>query len=162
AVPVSPGGSTTLYLADDVTKGKVPWQKGDWIAVATTSFSPFETEFVQLASDPKVADSGAPNGAKSVVTVTPPPRYYHFGRLPPTGKLDDDDKRTFGVDERAEVGLISRNVKLTATISPNNIHWGGDLKILVNAKEISIQGVEIEKFGKDQLGRYPIHFHQDN
>jgi hypothetical protein len=28
-------------------------------------------------------------------------------------------------------------------------------------KEVSIQGVEMQKFGKDQLGSYPIHFHMD-
>ena len=45
-------GASTLKLARDVTKGKGAWKANDWIAVATTSFSPFETEFVQLAADP--------------------------------------------------------------------------------------------------------------
>src|SRR5262249_3092332 len=153
---VPTGGSQTLYLADDVTQGKVPWKKGDWIAVATTSFSPFETEFVQLGSEPTAADSNTPNRAKSVVTLSDktPLQYYHFGSQPPTpSKLcmvnsrpqrvacDDPDfkscttacrsvpsllnfgdkpEQNYGVDERAEVGLISRTVKLTATVPDNN------------------------------------------
>jgi len=47
--PVERGGEATLHLAQDVRKGANPWKVDDWVAVATTSFSPYETEFVQIA-----------------------------------------------------------------------------------------------------------------
>ena len=36
-------GEKRISLSD-----KVDWQKGDWIVIATTSFSPFETEFAKI------------------------------------------------------------------------------------------------------------------
>jgi G8 domain len=171
--PVPDGGNTTLQLASDVT-GPNGWKKGDWIAVATTSFSPFETEFVQLASDPTVVVQGV----SSMLTLQQPLKFYHFGGMAPsTGAtkkcgaknpnvLDsycDDATKNFGVDERAEVGLISRNIKLTADtdMTGDGSHWGGELRFVMGYKQVALQGVEIEKFGKEQLGSYPIHFHMD-
>jgi hypothetical protein len=171
--PVPGGGNTTLQLASDVT-GPNGWKMNDWIAVATTSFSPFETEFVQLASDPTVVVKGA----SSKLTLKQPLKFYHFGGMAPsTGAtkkcgqknptlLDsycDDATKNFGVDERAEVGLISRNIKLTADTPINGMgtHWGGELRFVKGYNQVALQGVEIEKFGKSQLGSYPIHFHMD-
>lgn len=48
--PVPPGGDTNLQVQADVTEGQGAWQPGDWIAIATTSYSPFETEFAQIES----------------------------------------------------------------------------------------------------------------
>jgi hypothetical protein len=205
--PVAENGGTTLQLADDVTQGTGSanvgaWRSGDWIAVATTSFSPFETEFVQIDSVMPTAGGG------SQVTLKQALKYYHFGGPAPTPSqlctdkdgntkrlacgttdstcvtlgpcesvpsslnFDADQATNYGVDERAEVGLVSRNIKLTAETpspydssgnlirpQPANLHWGGEIRILKDFAEVAIQGVEIEKFGKDQRGSYPIHFH---
>ncbi|MBI4380783.1 MAG: G8 domain-containing protein [candidate division NC10 bacterium] len=159
--PVPANGATTLQLAKDVAAGAGAWQDGDWIAIATTSFSPFETEFVQINAP---VSKGA---AGSTVTLKQSLKYYHFGGSDPGPPSSANFKagadKNYGVDERAEVGLISRNIKLTAKIESgdNNAHWGGEIRILNGFKEVSIQGVEIEKFGKAQLGSYPIHFHLD-
>jgi hypothetical protein len=119
--PVPGNGNITLQLADDVSKD---WKAGDWIAVATTSYSPFETEFVRIAN----VTSNAPNPG-SVVTIPLDQAlvYYHFGGPAPStgtctdplGKIEpasfcDDYTKNYGVDERAEVGLISRNIVLTS------------------------------------------------
>ncbi|HEV3112230.1 MAG TPA: hypothetical protein VGY99_17225 [Candidatus Binataceae bacterium] len=172
-------GDQVLELADDVTTVTAPgeaWQPDDWIVVGTTSFVPFETEFVQIKT---VSPNPATGG--STVTLEEPLKYYHFGSEAPTadpisgpdGSCKDRDGNTvrasfcdkanknYGVDERAEVGLISRDIKLTSAVpdSAESLHWGGEIKIHQGFKKVSIQGVEIEKFGKDQLGSYPIHFH---
>ena len=57
------------------------------------------------------------------------------------------------------MGLISRNVKLTSTITGKDQHWGGEIKIMAGYKAVEIQGAELEKFGKDQASSYPLHFH---
>ena len=46
--------ATQILVAGDVTNGGTNrgWQADDWIAVATTSFSPWETEFVQITTKP--------------------------------------------------------------------------------------------------------------
>jgi hypothetical protein len=197
-VPVGADGAQTLRLADDVTQGKGRWQDHDWIAVGSTSFSPFDTEIVEIAS---VSSKPIDNPTGSDVFLSTPLLHYHFGSTAPTPSkicivnnvptyyacgdstipdqcknnqcisqpspinYSDPAAQNFGVDERAPVALLSRNIALTATIAgtdQGNIHWGGETKELKGFKEVSIQGVEMQKFGKDQLGSYPIHFHIDN
>ena len=166
AAPVAAGGESTLYLAADVTKGiGASWKAGDWIVVATSSFSPFESEFVQIRT---VKPS---EGGGSVLTLEQPLRHYHFGSadpgVPSAANYGAGKEVNFGIDERSEVGLISRSITFTArtpaTASADpmdqNLHWGGEIRILAGYTEAVIQGVELEKFGKARLGSYPIHFH---
>lgn len=163
AAPVAAGGESTLYLARDVSRGSNPWKPGDWITVATSSFSPFETEFVQIAS---VSTSGQ----GSALTLRQPLRHYHFGGddpgVPGAANFGAGRATNFGVDERAEVGLITRNIRLTSqTPDPatapadTRLHWGGDMRLCAGFGEARVRGVEFEKFGKEKLGAYPIHFH---
>ncbi|MDM0015614.1 hypothetical protein QTH87_24465 [Variovorax sp. J22P168] len=161
--PVAEGGQRRLHLAADVTQGSAGWKAGDWIVVATSSFSPFESEFVQIQSI-------EPAGGGSVVTLVQPLRHYHFGGadpgLPSEANFGADARTNYGVDERSEVGLVSRSITFTArtasaTDDPKNQnhHWGGEIRLLPGFAEASIQGVELEKFGKARNGSYPIHFH---
>ncbi len=160
-VPVPAGGNTTLQLAADVTTGPAAWQQGDWIVIAGTSFSPFEGEFVQIDSLSKNSDGG------TTVKVRQPLTSYHFGGKDPgppgAANYAADSTTNFGVDERAEVGLISRSLVLTSDTpaSGPDDHYGGEIKIISGFSAVEIQGVELQKFGKDQLGTYPIHFHMD-
>jgi hypothetical protein len=191
---VGTDGAETLRVADDVTQGTGRWQNGDWIAVGSTSFSPFDTEIVKIAS---ITSKPTDNPTGSDISLETPLVHYHFGSTAPTpsqlctvsnvptffqcGKApggcnslctsqpsplnySDPDTQNYGVDERAAVALLSRNIKLTSTIEGKdaaNHHWGGETRSLMGLKEVSIQGVEMQKFGKDQLGSYPIHFHMD-
>lgn len=183
-------GPYTLHLAADVSKGTEGWTAGDWIVVAATGFDPFDSEFVQIAS--VQGNSGptcesTPQGC-STVTLKQPLKHYHFGSLPPSSAtatcaatvgasatqpkfLCDDASRNYGVDERAEVGLISRDIELTSETEPPpvttvpppataSVHWGGEIMIHAGFKKVAIQGVRLSKFGKDQLGSYPLHFHR--
>ena len=197
----------TLRLAADVTQGQRPWEDGDWIVVGTSSFSPFESEFVRIDGAPTRDGAGG-----SVVRIAQPLEYAHFGSDPPTpsqqcsveGRMravacgsvagctapctsapsalnfNDPEASNFGIDERAEVGLISRSITLTATtpapppadrepLDPDpSLHWGGEIRVSgIHAgdpgapvpPDVHIVGVEMEKFGKDQLGSYPLHIH---
>lgn len=152
--PVGVTGDTTLQLAD-----QVDWQPGQWIVVAGTDFSPDSAEFVLISS---VSNCSSPGGCTITLDSRTPLVNYHFGGPAPdtgAGALTDGASKNYGVDERAEVALISRNVKLTSTITGSHPHRGGEIKILAGYKAVQIQGVELEKFGKDQIGSYPIHFH---
>ena len=193
--PVPSTNNRTLYLTADVTKagkGQDPWEHGDWIVVATTDYTPFHSEFVQIDT---VKSGGNVKGAGSTITLMQPLEYYHFGSLPPSPATVDNGKcadpfaksahpvnpngqpqflcdgpdRNYGVDERAEVGLISRDIELTSVTEPvtkvpppatSSVHWGGEIKIHTKFDRVVIQGVRLSKFGKDQLGSYPIHFHE--
>ncbi len=157
--PVSSDGDRVIHVKDNVADGRNihRWLPGDWIVIGTTSYSPFESEFVQIKS----IDT---EGSGSIITLEQPLVHYHFGGHDPGRPSAENYKagpdKNYGIDERAEVGLISRNIKFTSTSSnANSIHWGGEIRILQGFEEATIEGVELEKFGKDQLGSYPIHFH---
>jgi hypothetical protein len=124
-VPVPTGGANTIQVA-----GKLDWKVGDWIVVASTDFDPDAGEFVQIKSAPTY-DSGT-----KITTISLEQNLvnYHFGGAAPDNSLGDpnckngdgvlvpasyceDAGQNFGVDERAEVGLITRNIKLTSTQS---------------------------------------------
>ena len=141
-----------VHLAD-----KVDWLPGDWIVIATTSFSPFETEFARI----KAIDD-----TKTVLTLADALVYYHFGGadpgVPSKSNFNAGRETNWGVDERAEVGLISRNITLTSELSGSpDDHGGGETVFRQGFKEVSVQGVELSLFGKPKLGSYPIHFHMD-
>ncbi|MGA7964737.1 MAG: hypothetical protein WCB49_02365 [Gammaproteobacteria bacterium] len=177
---VASTGLKTLHLTADVTKGEEGWLPGDWIVVATTNYVPFDSEFVQIdsvTSNPNPGCADSTDGC-STVTLKQPLKYYHFGSLAPSPAtatcadpldanktqpafLCDGPDRNYGVDERAEVGLISRDITLSSAVpsNPDSLHWGGEIMIHKGFKQVAIQGVRLEKFGKDQLGSYPIHFH---
>ena len=157
ASPVAASGATTLQLAD-----AVDWHPGQWIVVAGTDFSPDSAEFVRLAA----VDCSLRTAGNCTITLDPntPLVNYHFGGPAPdrgAAAFQDGVEKNYGIDERAEVGLISRNVKLTATITGPDTANGGEIVVLPGFKEVSIQGVELEKFGKARIGSYPIHFHMD-
>jgi len=77
----SPVGDSSLDLADDIAPpAGGAWQAGDWIVVATTSFNPFETEFVRI----KKPNSGSPAGAR--VDVDQKLKYAHFGSPIPVSR----------------------------------------------------------------------------
>ena len=154
-----------IQLARSVTDGSTPWRDGDWIVIATTSYSPFESEFAQIE---KVSGTE--------ITLKTPLKHYHFGGLDPglpasapgtaSASFAYGKDRNYGVDERAEVGLISRNIRLTADTADGfaaptdtNRNWGGETKFCSGFKDVALEGVEIEKFGKEALGSYPIHLH---
>jgi len=155
--PVGIGGDTTLKLS-----GKVDWQPNQWIVVAGTDFAPDSAEFVRIAS---TSNCAATDSGECTVTLdaATPLIHYHFGSPKPSlgdAAFKDGSARNGGVDERAEVGLISRNVKLTATVTSAKPAWGGEIMIMSGFKEVAVRGVELEKFGKGQLGSYPLHFHK--
>ncbi|MDD4904955.1 MAG: G8 domain-containing protein [Methylobacter tundripaludum] len=197
---------TTLTLAT-----AVDWQIGDWISVATTSFSSHQTEIVQICAvnntfpnpDPGVSPTPAIQGVPPYTITGIPPqvsqltlcnklKHYHYGGLTPTpsffpsgttqtvaaggNPIDvsnqarsfyDGSERNYGIDERAEVALLSRNIKLTSVAgSPGdaNNFIGGHLVAMVSATgkpspTLQLVGVEIEKFGQALVGRYPVHLH---
>jgi hypothetical protein len=182
AVPVPDNApDTTLRVAK-----AVDWRPGDWIVVASTDFSEDHQEFVQIESI--VRD---PAGDVATITLNPetPLQRYHFGGPAPTkdvlptglsdcngvdpgdidvtglpGSFCDGGARNFGVDERAEVGLLSRAIRLTARTSPAHPHYGGQIRIEPGVAEVRIEGVELENFGQairvdDHQSAYPIHFH---
>ena len=114
----------------------VDWRAGDRLALAPSGFDASETEEATVA-----AVSG------STVTLRDPVRFRHWGTV------------TDGVDERAEVGLLTHNIVVTSDASAAQTGVGGQV-IVLRGGRLEANGVEFAGLGqRGKLGRYPIHFH---
>jgi len=112
------------------------WRVGDEIVLASTDFDPRQAERRTIS---------AISGNK--ITLDKKLDYMHFGKI------------TFDVDERGEVGLLSRNVKLQASADAEQSFFGGHLMAMATSK-MFVEGVEFNRMGQNlTLARYPIHWH---
>jgi cell migration-inducing and hyaluronan-binding protein len=114
------------------------WHKGDVIALASTDFDSTQAEKRTIAAI-----------AGNVITLDQPLKYMHFGKI------------TFGVDERGEVGLLTRNILIHASADAERSYFGGHIMAEAGAK-MYVSGVELTRMGQNMhLARYPIHWHID-
>ena len=112
------------------------WKKGDVIVVASTDFDPHQAERRTIASV-----SG------KVITLDQKLEYMHYGQV------------TFGVDERGEVGMLSRNIRIQASADAENSFSGGHVMAMTGST-MQVSGVEFFRMGQhENLARYPIHWH---
>jgi cell migration-inducing and hyaluronan-binding protein len=114
------------------------WQVGDQIVLASTDYIPRQAEQRTIA---------AISGNK--ITLDKNLEYMHFGKI------------TFDVDERGEVGNLTRNIKVQATPDAEQSFFGGHIMAMVTSK-MYVEGVELYRMGQNlELARYPIHWHLD-
>src|SRR5271156_5278676 len=112
------------------------WRAGDVIVLASTDFDPHQAERRTIA---------AIRGNR--ITLDKKLDYMHFGKI------------TFDVDERGEVGLLTRNIKLQASADAEQSFYGGPVMAMVGSK-MFVEGVELNRMGQNMtLARYPIHWH---
>jgi hypothetical protein len=124
-------GSTSIEVLD--ASG---WRVGDEIVLASTDFDPRQAERRTIA---------AISGNK--ITLDGKLDYMHFGEI------------TFGVDERGEVGLLTRNIKIQASADAEETYFGGHIMAMPSSK-MFVSGVELNRMGQHMtLARYPIHWH---
>ncbi|ESO95476.1 hypothetical protein LOTGIDRAFT_160629 [Lottia gigantea] len=91
-------------------------------------------------------------------------QYSHYGEV------------TEGVDERGEVGLLSRNIRFEGQMEPvcygttekeqelcswfKKDTFGGHFKVVNGFNVVHVEGAEFKHMGQQfSLGNYPIHFH---
>jgi G8 domain-containing protein len=112
------------------------WRKGDVIVLASTDFDSTQAEKRTIAAI-----------AGNVITLDQPLKYMHFGKI------------TFGVDERGEVGLLTRNILIQASDDAERSYFGGHIMAMVGS-QMHVSGVELNRMGQNMhLARYPIHWH---
>ncbi len=112
------------------------WVAGDEIVLASTDFDPRQAERRTIS---------AIRG--NTITLDKKLDYMHFGKI------------TFDVDERGEVGLLTRNIKLQASADAEQSFFGGHVMAMA-ASKMFVEGVEFNRMGQNlTLARYPIHWH---
>jgi cell migration-inducing and hyaluronan-binding protein len=112
------------------------WRVGDEIVLASTDFDPRQAERRTIS-----AIKG------NTITLDRKLEYMHFGEI------------TFGVDERGEVGLLTRNIRIQASADAEQSYFGGHVMAMSGSK-MYVSGVEFNRMGQHlTLARYPIHWH---
>ncbi|WP_054529329.1 G8 domain-containing protein [Erythrobacter sp. SG61-1L] len=112
------------------------WRKGDEIVLASTDFDPRQAERRTIT---------AIRG--NTLTLDMPLQYMHFGEV------------TYGVDERGEVGLLTRNIRIQASDDAESSYFGGHIMAMAGSK-MYVSGIELNRMGQHlHLARYPIHWH---
>jgi cell migration-inducing and hyaluronan-binding protein len=124
-------GSTRIEVLD-----ASEWRVGDEIVLASTDFNPRQAERRHIAAI-----------RRDTITLDEPLTYMHFGRI------------TFGVDERGEVGLLTRNIKIQASADADDNYFGGHIMAMAGSR-MTVSGIELTRMGQHlTLARYPIHWH---
>src|SRR5262252_3406810 len=112
------------------------WRTGDMIVLASTDFDAHQAERRTIA---------AIRG--NTITLDKKLDYMHYGKI------------TFDVDERGEVGMLSRNILIQASPDADQTLFGGHIMAMIGSK-MFIEGVELNRMGQNMhLARYPIHWH---
>src|SRR5690606_30558262 len=112
------------------------WRVGDEIVLASTDFNPRQAEKRRI-----VRIRG------NVITLDRPLEWMHFGEI------------TYGVDERGEVGLLTRNIRIQASADAEESWFGGHIMAMAGST-MTVSGIELYRMGQHlTLARYPIHWH---
>jgi hypothetical protein len=129
-------GASSITLKDNAAT----WRAGDKLMIVASGFDPREAEVVTVTGV---------NGAS--VSFTPALKYRHVG-LTQTyeGKV---------LDQRAAVGLLSRNIVIRGADDSDANAFGGHVMIMGDG-HAQVSGIELFKMGqRGNAGRYPFHWH---
>lgn len=141
-----------LTLADEVTG----WEAGDQLVVASTDFDWQQAEVRTIIP--------CPSCSARQVRVDDSFNYLHYGNF------------TYNVDERAEVGILTRNIVIEGVTEAacyayntleenlcarfNQDTFGGQVRVVKGFVAAHLEGVELFHMGQqNRLGGYPLHFH---
>jgi cell migration-inducing and hyaluronan-binding protein len=124
-------GSTRIDVLD--ASG---WRVGDEIVLASTDYNPRQAEKRHISRI-----------RRNRITLDEPLEYMHFGEI------------TFDVDERGEVGVLTRNIKVQASADAEETYFGGHI-MAMDGSTMTVSGIELFRMGQHlELARYPIHWH---
>eukprot|EP00935_MAST-01C_sp_MAST-1C-sp1_P000124 g124.t1 len=135
-------GDAFVTLRESVT-----WTVGQRIVIASSNFSMHEAEEVTITSVQQ---------GNRTIGISPPLQYRHWGEL-----LWYEGRE---LDMRAEVAVLSRNVKIRGDSDSAGLQWGATIMLHSPHGNDSAVGrfsnLECEHCGQAfNLGRYPIHMH---
>ncbi len=163
-------GDTQITLASPVD-----WQVGDEFVVAGSNHQ-------------RSVDTGTPNYIDHAevlrvsslstnrltvfldVAARGPVVNRHYGGAPQTYTsppvANFPQGQTWSLDQRAEVGLLTHNIKVMGDLKSERSHFGGHIMVRHSPPgsqynpQAFLSNVELFRMGQEQvLGRYPMHWH---
>ncbi|HSB52782.1 MAG TPA: G8 domain-containing protein, partial [Gemmatimonadales bacterium] len=115
------------------------WRAGDRIVLASSDYNQNQAEEAVIATVSGTA-----------ITLTAPLAHHHYGQVLTVSGVS--------VDERAEVGLLTRNIRIQGD-TVVGAGFGGHMMVMAGGVA-KIEGVELFRMGqRSHLARYPMHWH---
>jgi hypothetical protein len=146
-------GDTVISVVDPVD-----WSAGDDIVIAPTVppgvTLPAGETFWNQYEKRKISSIASNN---KDITLTTSLDHKHIGATKNYSHRGNPNSWT--LDMRAEVGLLTRNIKIQGNDASLTSKIGAHMMIMGNSKAF-IDGVELYRVGQSaQMGRYPFHWH---
>jgi cell surface hyaluronidase len=136
-------GSNTITLMEPLN-----WQVGDEIVITSSRENWNEAEKRIITA--KSTDN-------KTFTLNNALAYPHVGSV--NTYTRSTDNKTWTADLRAEVGLLTHNIKIQGDAASNTSGFGGHVMVHSSGKAF-VSGVELYRMGqKAKQGRYPMHWH---
>ena len=146
-------GATEITL-NDVTGDALDWAVGEEIVIASTDFSGRNAEQRTILTITNT-------DTNPVITFTEPLLHKHYGDIQYFG-VEGTANYDF-IEMRAEVGLLTRNVKYQGDDTSEEFQYGAVIILHSPGDETTIgriDSIEFRNVGQAFiLGSYPIHFH---
>jgi len=142
-------GTSTITVRQNTS-----WRVGDKLVIATTDYSDLYhwSDIVPQSLEWKKGFGFKDQNEERTITqvvnsrtfiLNSPLNYTHFGEG----------------DQRAEVGVLNRNIVFQGDASSDTSQFGGHI-MLRPGPRAEIKGIELTRMGlAGIMGRYPIHFH---
>ncbi len=152
---------TTVITVDDC----MGWQVNDELVVVFTGY--MDTNYQQLATPRSrrctITAIDATTGALTLDVVLDAAAHCSAPAQTFTAHPGTSDERSWTLDQRAEVGLLSHNVRVVSDLAPEST-FGGHVMLMGDATGAHGVGrfsnVELAGLGqKKTLARYPMHWH---
>lgn len=135
-------------------KEPVNWKAGDKIVIASTDFDMRHAEEFNILGIS--ADQRTIKLQPKISQGSGYLEHKHYGHLQ---SYESPGGQTWKLDERAEVGLLSRSITIQGDATSANTFFGGHMMVMGNAKAY-VSSVEFFRMGQRKiLGRYPFHWH---
>ncbi|WP_282147954.1 G8 domain-containing protein [Algibacter lectus] len=132
-----------ISLVDPATN----WKVGDSIIILSSRINMNQAEVKTIKS---ISNNGKIIRLNSVLN------FPHIGTA---HSYTSPSNKTWNADIRAEVGLLTKSIKIQGDADSEALNYGGHMMIHNNGVA-HVEDVELYKMGqKKQLGRYPFHWH---
>jgi hypothetical protein len=144
--------ATSIVLQD-----AVDWNIGEEIIITTTGREHDLDKKLNYTQTEKRTITAISSDRKTI-SLDKPLQYLHYGSL----QTYTNGTKTWTLDERAEVGLLTRNLKVQGDASSETNQFGGHIMSMDGCKAY-LSGVELFRMGQAGLNaRYPFHWHLTN
>ncbi|WP_159950442.1 G8 domain-containing protein [Polaribacter septentrionalilitoris] len=142
-------GANASIGSKEITMTKpIDWEVGDEIVIVSSRTNWQEAEKRTIS---------AISADKLKITFLEALKYPHFSAVKTYTRAKDS--KTWTADLRAEVGLLTHNIKIQGHPNSEQTGFGGHIMAMANST-LNASNIELYRMGqKAKLGKYPWHWH---